>query len=523
MRAFTRARPAVMVVAALAAACAACSSSVCQLYSGPALAQRRRRLGRGRLPGHGHDRWRQGPPDVAAGRHRLALADGDRDALRDRGRQPGQGRRQRLRLPGERADYQAVGLPAECRGDRRLQARPGDHLQRHRRHHGQADRAVDPGARPARGGERVRRVQRVHAAGRRDRPRGPGHGGGSEAEGGRQPDRRVRAAARRTADVLLRARDRPVLLGDRLDLHRQPALAARHEEHRRHGEGRCRRRRLPEPVGRVHPEGQPGLHHPVRHWQHRRRAVRRHRQRPAWLVGADRGEEQAHHRAQRRHRVALGAADRPAAADGRRGHQVRRRDGHYGPRPGPRGDRKRRRGSVRGQPGMHGRPVDGHPARTSPVGGPDWPAPPSAGPARPSRRPISRPRGRVTRRRRRARPDQARPGDPRSRASCCSQPWSSASPSGRRAFAAADRRRARGQAAVASARLGSAARLRHRLADQAAEGRARRPGRLDAGRWRCCLPGHLPESAGRSLSARAWPPAPDSAPPSWWSPAAAWP
>ena len=62
-----------------------------------------------------------------------------------------------------------------------------------------------------------------------------------------------------------------------------------------------------------------------------------------------------------------------------------------------------------------------------------------------------------------------------------------------RTVAAADNRRARGQAAMAPARLVSAYRRRHRLADQVATGAARRPGRLDAGRRRSCLPGSVPD------------------------------
>ena len=51
--------------------------------------------------------------------HRLALADGDRVAVRDRRRQAGDRGRRPVRLPEERAEDDALGLHAERRGDRR--------------------------------------------------------------------------------------------------------------------------------------------------------------------------------------------------------------------------------------------------------------------------------------------------------------------------------------------------------------------------------------------------------------------
>ena len=119
-----------------------------------------------------------------------------------------------------------------------------------------------------------------------DRARRAGAQGRQHAAAGDQQDRRGRAAARQAAHVLLRDRDQPLLLGNVIDLHRQPAVAARHEEHRRRGQGRGSRRRLSDPVGRVHPQGQPGLHHPGRHRADRRRPGRRDgfSGRPGWSV-----------------------------------------------------------------------------------------------------------------------------------------------------------------------------------------------------------------------------------------------
>ena len=103
----------------------------------------------------------------------LAVADGDRDAVRDRCRRPGDRRRQLLELPagGGRQDDRALGVRAERRGDRRLRARP----RRHRRHQPGVARA----ARLARhrplggpGGDHARRRLRAdRATRRRDRSR----------------------------------------------------------------------------------------------------------------------------------------------------------------------------------------------------------------------------------------------------------------------------------------------------------------------------------------------------------------
>ncbi len=74
---------------------------------------------------------------------------------------------------------------------------------------------------------------------------------------------------------------------------------------------------------------------------------------PAGLVGADCGEGQAHHRAQRRHRVTLGPADCPAPADGGSWHQVRHVMTATSDRTGP-----ATAGPVSGSP-VSGSPVSG--------------------------------------------------------------------------------------------------------------------------------------------------------------------
>ena len=104
--------------------------------------------------------------------HRLALADGDRDALRDRRGLAGRRRRRPVRLPEERSADVALGLHPERRGDRRLPARPRRHRVRPEGPVGRAPAArhhrAPPGRReelqgrvpadpPARDGHRSRR------------------------------------------------------------------------------------------------------------------------------------------------------------------------------------------------------------------------------------------------------------------------------------------------------------------------------------------------------------------------------
>ena len=76
------------------------------------------------LPGHDHGRERQGHARREAGADRLALADGDRDAVRDRRRASRCRGRRPVELPGEGAAHEALRLHAERRGDRDVQARP---------------------------------------------------------------------------------------------------------------------------------------------------------------------------------------------------------------------------------------------------------------------------------------------------------------------------------------------------------------------------------------------------------------
>ena len=157
--------------------------------SGASLVRHSRRLGAGRahpvgrgsvrwpvrrrlVPRHGRRLERKGHGLEATDPHRLALADGDRDALRDRRGAAGRRRRRPVRLPEERATDVAVGLHPERRGDRRLPARPRRHRVRPQGPVGRAPAArhhrAPPGRReelqgrvpadpPARDGHRPRR------------------------------------------------------------------------------------------------------------------------------------------------------------------------------------------------------------------------------------------------------------------------------------------------------------------------------------------------------------------------------
>ena len=100
--------------------------------------------------------------------HRLAVADGDRVALRDRRRQAGRRGRRPVRLPEGRAEDVALRLHAERRGHRRVPARPRRHRVRPEGPRRRA-RAARDHRRPPRRREDVR--GRVSA----DRPARPRH------------------------------------------------------------------------------------------------------------------------------------------------------------------------------------------------------------------------------------------------------------------------------------------------------------------------------------------------------------
>ena len=106
------------------------------------------------------------------------------------------------------------------------------------------------------------------------------------------------------------------------DLHRQRAVAAGPEEHRRRGQGRGRGRRLPELSAEFILKSNPDYIILADTGATAGGQDAATVSRPARLVGADRRQGQAHHHAERRHRLALGTADRGPAADGGRGRQV---------------------------------------------------------------------------------------------------------------------------------------------------------------------------------------------------------
>ena len=82
------------------------------------------------VPGHDHDAHRQGHAREEAAPHRLAVADRDRVAVRDRGGPQVDRRRRPVRLPEGGAEDDALRLHAERRGDRRLPAGPRRHRVR---------------------------------------------------------------------------------------------------------------------------------------------------------------------------------------------------------------------------------------------------------------------------------------------------------------------------------------------------------------------------------------------------------
>jgi hypothetical protein len=257
----------------------------------------------GQLPGHPRHPRRQGHPRPAAQPDRVAVADGDRDAVRHRRRRPGGGRRQQQQLPGRGTQDRVVGLPAESGGHRRLQARPDRLLRRPRGAEGGARQADHPGP-PAAGGDQAGRHLRPA------RPARPGHrppGRGREADrhhaGRDRQDHRGRPA-RAAADLLPRAGQEPVL-GHIQDLHRPAVRPARHEEHRRRG--RQGRHRLPAAVGRVRGQGRPRPDPAGRHQV--LRPVGQDGRGQGRLGPADGGEVRRRGRAGRRRRLPLGPVE----------------------------------------------------------------------------------------------------------------------------------------------------------------------------------------------------------------------
>ena len=168
--------------------------------------------------------------------HRLALADGDRDALRDRRRPAGRRRRRPVRLPeGRTAD---VALRASRPNVEAIAGYRPDLVVDLVRPEGALGRARPPrdhGAPPRRREDASRaRTSRSASSGmvtgreaRRDAARQP-----DEDEDRR--DRRRRAEGQAGPLRLPRARPRP-LLGHVEDVHRPGVRGARPEEHRRRG------------------------------------------------------------------------------------------------------------------------------------------------------------------------------------------------------------------------------------------------------------------------------------------------
>ncbi len=110
-----------------------------------------------------------GDPDA----DRLPLPDRDRGSVRDRRRQASGGGRQPVELPGRRTDDEAVGLHAERRGDRRLQAGPRRDLGGLERARRRPREAVDSGAPRSPGDGTGRGLRPDQAAREGDRPRSP--------------------------------------------------------------------------------------------------------------------------------------------------------------------------------------------------------------------------------------------------------------------------------------------------------------------------------------------------------------
>ena len=104
--------------------------------------------------------------------HRLALADRDRVALRDRRRQAGDRRRRPVRLPEDRAPDGPLGLRPQRGGDRRVRARSRDHRLRPEGPVGRPRAARHPSRPPRRGPHLPGRVPAASPARPRHRAEG---------------------------------------------------------------------------------------------------------------------------------------------------------------------------------------------------------------------------------------------------------------------------------------------------------------------------------------------------------------
>src|SRR5439155_1535987 len=234
----------------------------------------------------------------------VALADRDGDALRRRRRPAGRRGRRPVRLPGERAADEALRLYPERRGDRRLQPRPRRPLQRRRARLVAAEARPDGAAR-AGGGQPAPGLRRDPPARRR-------HGTRGEVDRRREVDAGAdhdadpfRSEALAAPEGLPRARAGP-LLGDVVHVHRRDLQDVRLQEHR--GRGRLVPQRLPAALGRVHRRRESRHRRPRRYEM--LRPDRQDRRRSAGLGERLGGEAPPGDQRGRRHRLAVGAADR---------------------------------------------------------------------------------------------------------------------------------------------------------------------------------------------------------------------
>ena len=200
------------------------------------------------VPRHDHRRKRQGHHRQATGPHRLALADGDRVAVRDRRGRTGDRGRRPVRLSEDRPEDALSGLHPERRGDRGLPARPRRDLVRPEGPRRLRYEARHPGRLPQCGRDAPGAYQQIRQLGKGDRPRCAEATALVARMKARSPGSSRSASGATGATRLPRARPE-LLLGDVEHVRRPRLRPVRPPEHRGCRTGRLR---LPAALARVH-------------------------------------------------------------------------------------------------------------------------------------------------------------------------------------------------------------------------------------------------------------------------------